>query len=348
MIPNVGLNAVAGRPKEEYGVEPTAFDEMRPGCYDVDERIKDMNAGGVLGSMNFPSFPGFAGRLFASRADKDLALAVARRPTTTGTSTSGAARTPAASSRWRCRCSGTPSSPRQRSAGSPRRAALVDFTREPGGARLPELPRRVLGPVLEGAERHRHGVSVHLGSSGQLVRHRARRAGRRDDHAAADEHLPGGRRHPVVARHQEVPRRSSSRCPRAAPAGSRTSSTVSTAPTTCTTRGPVRTSASKLPSEVFREHFLTCFIDDPVGIQLRHVIGIDNIAWECDYPHSDSSWPTAPEDLGERRGRRPRRRARQDHARERDALVLVRPVRPPPKEQAPWRRCAPRSAGHDV
>ncbi len=31
MIPNIGLNAVAGRPKEEYGVEPTAFDEMRPG-----------------------------------------------------------------------------------------------------------------------------------------------------------------------------------------------------------------------------------------------------------------------------------------------------------------------------
>ena len=45
VIPNVGLNAVAGRPKEEYGVEPTAFDEMRPGCFDVHERIKDMNAG---------------------------------------------------------------------------------------------------------------------------------------------------------------------------------------------------------------------------------------------------------------------------------------------------------------
>ena len=32
-------------------------------------------------------------------------------------------------------------------------------------------------------------------------------------------------------------------------------------------------------------------------MQLRHLIGIDNIAWECDYPHSDSSWPTAPEEL---------------------------------------------------
>ena len=61
-IPNIGLNAVAGRPKEEYGVDPTAFDEMRAGCYDVHERVKDMSAGGVLATMNFPSFPSFSGR----------------------------------------------------------------------------------------------------------------------------------------------------------------------------------------------------------------------------------------------------------------------------------------------
>src|SRR5260221_200763 len=42
------LNAVAGRPKAEYGLEPQCLEEVRPGCYDVDERVKDMNAGGVL------------------------------------------------------------------------------------------------------------------------------------------------------------------------------------------------------------------------------------------------------------------------------------------------------------
>ena len=46
---------------------------------------------------------------------------------------------------------------------------------------------------------------------------------------------------------------------------------------------------------MFREHFLTCFIVDPVGVQLRHDIGIDNIAWECDYPHTDTTWPESPE-----------------------------------------------------
>jgi hypothetical protein len=51
------------------------------------------------------------------------------------------------------------------------------------------------------------------------------------------------------------------------------------------------------PSDVFRRHFLTCFIDDPTGIKLRHEIGVERISWECDYPHSDSTWPNAPERL---------------------------------------------------
>src|ERR1044072_7562454 len=35
LLPNVGFNAVAGRPSSEYGVEPTRFDEMRRGGWDV-------------------------------------------------------------------------------------------------------------------------------------------------------------------------------------------------------------------------------------------------------------------------------------------------------------------------
>ena len=58
-LPNIGLNAVVGRPPEEYGVEPTAYEQMRPGCYDIDARIGDMNVNGVLASMCFPSYPSF-------------------------------------------------------------------------------------------------------------------------------------------------------------------------------------------------------------------------------------------------------------------------------------------------
>ena len=53
----------------------------------------------------------------------------------------------------------------------------------------------------------------------------------------------------------------------------------------------------KLPSDVFREHSLACYVTDQTSLKLRHDIGIDIIAWECDYPHSDCFWPDAPEQV---------------------------------------------------
>jgi len=75
-IVNIGLNAVAGRPPDEYGMEPTSLHEMRPGCYDIHERVRDMDANGLLGSMCFPSFPNLCGQLFARSKDKEAALAI--------------------------------------------------------------------------------------------------------------------------------------------------------------------------------------------------------------------------------------------------------------------------------
>ena len=72
--PSMGLNAVAGKPKEEIGLEPgRASTEMRPGCYDIDERIKDMDQDGIHAQLCFPSLPGFAGSTFFNMKDKDLA-----------------------------------------------------------------------------------------------------------------------------------------------------------------------------------------------------------------------------------------------------------------------------------
>jgi len=48
------------------------------GTYDHNERVKDMSANGVLGSLCFPSFPQFCGQLFARTQDKDVALAMVR------------------------------------------------------------------------------------------------------------------------------------------------------------------------------------------------------------------------------------------------------------------------------
>lgn len=77
---NVGFNAVVGRPIADYNFEPTRFDQMRRGAWDVDARVADMDLDGVYASVNFPSFlPGFCGhRLQLTVDDPDLALAVTR------------------------------------------------------------------------------------------------------------------------------------------------------------------------------------------------------------------------------------------------------------------------------
>jgi predicted TIM-barrel fold metal-dependent hydrolase len=78
-IPNVGLNAAVGRPPAELSSEPTRFDEMRKGAWNIDARIADMDIAGVYASLNFPSMlAGFAGQRIAQNPDRDLAFAVFR------------------------------------------------------------------------------------------------------------------------------------------------------------------------------------------------------------------------------------------------------------------------------
>jgi predicted TIM-barrel fold metal-dependent hydrolase len=295
-IPNIGLNAVAGRPKYEYGIEPTAFDEMRPGCFDVDERVKDMDAGGVLGSMCFPSFPGFSGRLFAAADDKDLALAVLQ-----------------AYNDWHVDewCAAHPGrfipmglpvlwDPELAAAEVRRLAAKgvhsLTFTENPSTLGYPSFHDESWDPLWRALCDEGVVLSIHLGSSGQLAV------------TAPDAPID------VMITLQPM-----NIC--AAAADLLWSRVIKEFPDIRIALSEGGTGwipyfldrldrtydmhhlwtgqdfGDRVPSEVFKEHFLTCFIADPIGIEMRRHIGIDNIAWECDYPHSDSSWPQAPEEL---------------------------------------------------
>lgn len=48
-------------------------------------------------------------------------------------------------------------------------------------------------------------------------------------------------------------------------------------------------------SEYFRRQVYATFIDDPVGVATRQFIGVDNIMWSSDYPHTVSTWPHSRE-----------------------------------------------------
>jgi predicted TIM-barrel fold metal-dependent hydrolase len=45
------------------------------------------------------------------------------------------------------------------------------------------------------------------------------------------------------------------------------------------------------PSDFFHRNVLLSFQEDDIGIRLRDVIGVDNIMWGSDYPHSESTFP---------------------------------------------------------
>ncbi|HUJ65099.1 MAG TPA: amidohydrolase family protein, partial [Acidimicrobiales bacterium] len=273
VIPNVGLNAVAGRPREEYGVDPTAFDEMRPGCYDVHERIKDMNAGGVLGSMCFPSFPGFSGRLFAACQDKDLALSVLR-----------------AYNDWHIDewCGSYPGRfipmtlpvlwDPQLAAEEVRRVAAkgchsITFTENPATLGYPSFHDEHWDPLWRAVCDEGVVVSVHLGSSGQIL---VTAPNAPVDvmitlqpmnicQAAAD--LLWSR---VIKQFPDI---------RFALSEGGTGWIPYFLDRVDRTYDmhhlwTGQEFGDEMPSDVFRRHFLTCFISDPVGVALRHQIGI--------------------------------------------------------------------------
>ncbi|CAI7973554.1 putative TIM-barrel fold metal-dependent hydrolase [Frankia sp. Hr75.2] len=289
------LNAVAGRPKEEYGLEPQSLDEVRPGCYNVHERVKDMNAGGVLASMNFPSFPTFTARVFASR-DAELSLALVR-----------------AYNDWHIDewCGEYPGRfipqavpviwDAEQTALEVRRCAAkgchsLSFTENPAALGCPSFHNEYWDPVWTACCDTGTVLSIHLGSSGRLS-------------IPAVDSPPD-----VMITLQPMNIQS-------AAADLLWSRVLKTFPdlrvalseggngwipyfldrvdrTFETHRAwTLQDFGGRLPSEVFREHFLTCFINDPVGIEMREKIGVDNMAWEADYPHSDSLWPAAPEEL---------------------------------------------------
>ena len=71
---NLGLNAVAGKSPEFFNVDPLRYEHMRPGCYDVHERVRDMSAGGQLAGLNFPNWTGFSGQVLNQGPDRDINL----------------------------------------------------------------------------------------------------------------------------------------------------------------------------------------------------------------------------------------------------------------------------------
>ena len=296
---NLGLNAVAGKPREMYNVNPQRYDEMRPGCYDVHERVRDMSAGGQLAGLNFPNWTGFSGQVLNEGPDRDVNEIMIK-----------------AYNDWHVDewCGAYPDRfipcgilplfdvRRRGRGGAPSRGQGLsrgDVLGEPSGASDAVDPLRRVGSAVRRVLRRGHralparrfvvaqlgdvattrppSVPMNLSSTMSIYS--------LGDLLWADFWW----RFPEL---QVLVDRGRHRLDPVLPAAGRAH------PAIATRAGPGTSSPTgQGPAEVFREHILCCFINDRVGVKLLDEFNLDNVCWESDYPHSDSSWPNAPEVL---------------------------------------------------
>ena len=64
-------------------------------------------------------------------------------------------------------------------------------------------------------------------------------------------------------------------------------------------RSSYRFKEAMLPSDYFRRNVFYSFQEDPLGIRLRDIIGVDSLLWGSDYPHIESTFPRTREILEE-------------------------------------------------
>lgn len=53
----------------------------------------------------------------------------------------------------------------------------------------------------------------------------------------------------------------------------------------------------RTPKQLFHDQVICCFISDDIGVRLMDQFNEDNVCWESDFPHSETPWPYAPEQL---------------------------------------------------
>ena len=293
---SVALNAVTGRVREEYGMEPTNLDQLRKGCWDVDARVDDMNVNGIAASLNFPSFAGIDGGLFIRAEDKAQAIVHMR-----------------AYNDWHVDewCGAHPGRfiplgilplwDMDETAKEVRRLAdkgcfAVTMSENPTKGGLPGVHTGYYEKLWKAATDCGTAICLHIGT------------GNVSPHCSPES--------PIEANITTMPMavafgaadwlnlEALHRYPDLKICFSE--SGIGWIPYLMERadysheQHHVWTHSKQYfgdmkPSEVFRRHFISCFIDDAYGLRNLDLIGEDNVCFEVDYPHSDAPWPNSPE-----------------------------------------------------
>jgi predicted TIM-barrel fold metal-dependent hydrolase len=289
----MGLNAVVGRPRDQLNPDPIRFAEMRLGCYDPVARAADMLADGIGASVLFPTLPRFSGTLFLAFRDKELADLCVR------------AYNDFVIDEWCpggppglfvptiiCQLWDPPLAAEEIRRCAARGARALSFPENGVPLGLPSFWTDHWDPVWRACEETQTVLCLHIGTSGMmadpspdapsLLRYALLQCG--SIQSSVNLMMsPVCRRHPGLA--FVFSEGGIGWAPNALERADR-----------MWERHKLYSGLDDvLPSEIFHRNMYLCMIEEPVGLRHRDDIGVEQIMWECDYPHTDTVWPGSRE-----------------------------------------------------
>lgn len=291
--PLTRVMAAAGYPRDEVTITPITMDDMRPGCWESTARLEDMDANWTEASLCFPTFPRFCGQTFLERDDKELADLCVK-----------------AYNDWMfdewCAGAGGRLIPlpiiqlwdAELAAAEVRRNAArgghaVCFSEIPPFLGLPSVHDndRYWDPFFEACAETATVVCMHIGSSSKMPSTSAdapAAVGSTMTYMNAAMSLTDFLMSGVLERMPDL---------RIAYSEGQ----IGWIPYVLDRAdkvweenrgwGGVADTVMRPPSESYFSSVYGCFFDDPHGLKSLDEVGVDNVTFETDYPHSDSTWP---------------------------------------------------------
>src|SRR3954447_9209626 len=287
--------AAVGFSRDEMTLTPMTYDEMRPGCYDPKARVEDQEMNHVEASLCFPSFPRFCGQTFTEHPDRGMGLACVQ-----------------AYNDWMveewCGDSGgalipliiVPLWDAELAAAEVRRNAergvhAVCFSEIPPHLGLPSIHSGAWDPFIAACEETETTINMHIGSSSRMPATSgdapvavAASLSFNNSMASMSDWLFSGKlvQFPdlklaysegqigwipyLLERVDDVWREHRA-------------------------WGGVKDLIPEPPSSYYFRQVFGCFFRDIHGLESLHRVGVDNVTFETDYPHTDSTWPNTLE-----------------------------------------------------
>ncbi len=283
--------AAVGFDRDDMTMTPITYDEMRPGCYEPKARVDDMELNWVEASLSFPRFPRFCGQTFMEAKDRELAEACVY-----------------AYNDWMveewCGDSGgrliplpiIPLWDAELAAAEVRRNAArgvhaVCFSEIPAVLGLPSIHTGDWDPFFAACAETRTVVCMHIGSSSKMPATSgdapvavAATLSFGNAMASLTDFLFSG----VLVRFPDLKLAYSEGQIGWIPYILERADDVWLEHRAW---GGVRDIVPEPPSTYYYRQVFGCFFRDRHGIESLQSVGVDNITFETDYPHTDSTWP---------------------------------------------------------